>query len=58
MAIHWFSKSYRTEGMRRLLLPYRFGGVVVIMGFAILFFQELDPVGRDASNRLSQKPKF
>ena len=27
-------------------LLYRFGGVVVVMGFAILFFQEVDPIGR------------
>ena len=27
-------------------LLYRFGGVVVIMGFAILFFQEVNPIGR------------
>ena len=38
------------------VLLYRFGGVVVIIGFAILFFQEVDPVGRGVVKEVGEYP--
>lgn len=37
-------------------LLYRFGGVVVVMGFAILFFQEVNPIGRSVVKKVGEYP--
>ena len=35
-------------------LLYRFGGIVVVMGFTILFFEEVDPVGRSVVEEVGE----
>ena len=48
---HWGVPPRNDKG-----LLYRFGGVVVVMGFAILFFQEVNPIGRSVVKEVGEYP--